>query len=85
MSSAVGRFAQEALDTLASFIKGADFIKDMLETCHGYSNFLTWPEKKFNKLAWEVELQINNLWDNYIPAKKVIRECIEMLDPEAQS
>ena len=85
MSSAVGRFAQVALDTLARFIKGAHYIKDKLETCRGYPNFLTYPEEPFNKLACEIELQIYNLWDEYIPAKKLIRECIEKLDQEAQS
>jgi len=39
----------------------------------------------FNTLAAEIELQINLLWDGYIPAKKLIREGIEKLDQEAQS
>jgi hypothetical protein len=46
---------------------------------------LTYPDDRFNELAAEIELQINLLWDEYIPAKGLIREGIEQLDQEAQS
>ena len=85
MSSALGKFAHEAIHALARFIKGATYIKNLINTCCGFPNFLTYPDDLFNTLAAEIELQINLLWDGYIPAKKLIREGIAKLDQEAQS
>ena len=85
MSSALGKFAHEAIHALARFIKGATYIKNLINTCCGFPNFLTYPDDLFNTLAAEIELQINLLWDGYIPAKKLIREGIKKLDQEAQS